>query len=275
MTDSDPIAPHSPDPHSPDPTSGSGHLSAPKSSAPNPSAPGSSAPNDTAPKGARRGRVLGVTALGAALVAVAALPPWVQGRIDDPVLGHRAAEAAGQAVAPAILAWALVALAAVVVAAVTGRVGRVVAGLLTLAAGLASAWSAFAVLRDPSAALARSVSGSVGRTGAAAVSEVGLTAWPWVALVGGVLTALGGVGIVAGARRWGAGNARYENPAQATPEDKARAASAGGSESAPGTGQAAPGARPTPAQADAEARATRRRAVQDWDALSRGDDPTD
>ena len=61
----------------------------------------------------RRGPVLGLSALGGALVAVAALPGWVRGRIDDPVLGHRAVEAAGQSVAPAILAFALVVLAAV------------------------------------------------------------------------------------------------------------------------------------------------------------------
>lgn len=224
-----------------------------------------------ATRGPRRGPVLGLSALGGALVAVAALPGWVRGRIDDPVLGHRAVEATGQSVAPAILAFALVVLAAVVVAAVTGRVGRIVAGVLTLAAGLASTWSAVAVLQDPSGALSRSVSGSVGRTGAAAVSQVGLTGWPWAALVGGLLAALGGLGIVLGARRWGGSNARYENPTQAVqPEPDALSASPPGARRM-GTEEASPSGL---APGEREACEVRRRAVQDWDALSRGDDPT-
>lgn len=229
-----------------------------------------------------RGTALGATLLGAALSAVVALPIWVRGTVDDPVLGHRAASAIGQVAAPAALPLGLLALAAVVVAAVTGRVGRVVAGLLAAAAGLGSAWFAVGVLRDADAVLARTVAGSVGRSGVAPVSGVTLTVWPWLALLGGVLVALGGFVIVRGGPRWSGANARYESPARSVSAGSAGANDAPTAEPAvepaDGVSSGSPGstgdpARPPepPVQPQPE---PRRRAVQDWDSLSRGEDPT-
>lgn len=258
------MSPHADAPTPPDPGAGAAARSGAQAEA------GSQADTTPDPRRRRaggRGSALGLSAVGAALVAIAALPPWVHGRIDDPVLGHRAAEATGQVVAAAILACALVGLAAVVVAAVTGRIGRVVAGILTILAGLGAAWSAFAVVRDPASALARSASGSVGRAGIATVSDVGLTGWPWAALAGGLVAVLGGLLIVTGAGRWAGGSARYESPARAVPGESADATDA-----ADALGSDAP---LDPAQADRQGRAARRRAVEDWDSLSRGDDPTD
>lgn len=221
----------------------------------------------------RRGPALGLTLLGAGLLALAALPVWVRGSIDDPVLGLRAASVTGRVAAPLVLALGLLALAAALVAAVTGRVGRALAGLLAVGAGLGSGWVALGVLRDGPAALARSAAGAVGRSGVTPVSGVTVTPWPWLALVGGALAALGGVAVVCGAPRWAGSNARYENPADRTDAQPEKTSSTVAPEPQQ-PGQRA-GTTSAAQRAEADARAARSRAVQDWDALSRGEDPTD
>ncbi len=240
----------------------------------------------------RRGTVLGIALLGAAITAAVALPDWVRGTVDDPVLGHHAASASGQAAAPALLPLGLLALAAVAVSAVTGRAGRMLGGALAAAAGLGAAWFAVGVLRDGAAVLARSVAGSVGRSGTAPVSSVSVTAWPWLALLGGVLAALGGIAIAYGGPGWSGMSSRYERPAQhqagADPSALNSSSAPDPTEpgpSAPGPSASDPSAsdpaepdrRESPPRGQAEEQAdqrARRKAVEDWDSLSRGEDPT-
>lgn len=221
----------------------------------------------------RRGTALGIALLGAAITAAVALPDWVRGTVDDPVLGHHAASASGQAAAPALLPLGLLALAAVLVSAVTGRAGRMLGGVLAAAAGLGAAWLAVGVLRDGSAVLARSVAGSVGRSGTAPVSSVNVTAWPWLALLGGVLTVLGGIAIAYGGPGWSGMSSRYERPAQHV----AGAAAPPAPDASSPPGPAAPDLPRSPQGGQAEEQAdqrARRKAVEDWDSLSRGEDPT-
>lgn len=154
---------------------------------------------------------------GGALLAVAALPTWVAGAVDDPVLGHHVASGTGSTLAPAAVGLGLVCLAAVVVAAISGRIVRLVAGALIVAGAGAAAIATARVLADPASALAGTVGGTLGRSGAAPVTDAALTPWPVLAFGGAFVAVLGGLLILVRGGSWnnGAGS-RYENPASAT-----------------------------------------------------------
>lgn len=194
-----------------------------------------------------RGAVVAAALLGGGLVAAATLPTWVVGAVDDAVLGHQALAATGRSVAPAVAGLGLVALAAGVVAGISAPVARVVAAVLLLAAGLGAGALTARVVLDPAGALRGGVAGALG--GASVTpTQTGVTPWPWLALVGAVVAAVAGVFVLVRGRSWSAAGARYVNPG--------------------GSGEAGP-----PGRAGPE-RHARSQAVDDWDSLSRGDDPT-
>lgn len=202
-----------------------------------------------------RGAVVTAALLGGGLVAAATLPAWVSGAVDDPVLGHQAIAATGRSVAPAVAGLGLVALAAGVVAAISAPVARVVAGALLLAAGLGAGALSARVALDPAGALRGSVSGALGAS--TTPTQAGVTPWPWLALLGAVVAAGAGVFVLVRGRSWSAAGARYVNPAGAASSGQTGQTGQTGSSGRPGL-----------------ERRARSQAVDDWDSLSRGDDPT-
>jgi uncharacterized membrane protein (TIGR02234 family) len=182
--------------------------------------------------------LLGLAGAGALLVV--GFRPWVQGAVDDPVLGASRVTATGADVAPGLSAVALVLAAAVVAVLATGRVARVVALVVWAAALVGATVLTVRVLADPAGVLGPVAAARVGRTGTVeAVAEP--TAWPWLALVATAVAAVAWLGAVAGARRWGGPSRRYEVPA---------------------TDEHVAGPRGE-------------RVASDWDELSAGRDPTD
>ncbi|MBM7504883.1 Trp biosynthesis-associated membrane protein [Agromyces aurantiacus] len=161
--------------------------------------------------------------------------------------GATTLEVGGAVASPAIAALALAGLALAGALAIAGPLIRLVLGLLAVVLGGCLVLAASLSMADPVGAASGAIAEATGVAGAeptaALVDRLTQTAWPVVAVVGGALVALAGLAVVVTGRAWPTSR-RY-----------------GG-----GTRLAADGAQPAPASD---------RAVDDWDGLSRGDDPTD
>ncbi|GMA85072.1 hypothetical protein GCM10025868_03220 [Angustibacter aerolatus] len=150
----------------------------------------------------RRERTLAVllALAGAAACLLAGSRTWVRGTVVDDLLGRVPLTASGRQAAPVVVAVAVVALAAALAVAVGRRVGRTVAGLVLVLAGAAAAAGAVSALGTPASALTEQVVRATARTGAGTVTAT-VTGWPWLAVVGGALTAVAGAVVVVRARR--------------------------------------------------------------------------
>ncbi|MBF0689325.1 MAG: Trp biosynthesis-associated membrane protein [Cellulomonas sp.] len=186
---------------------------------------------------ARRGRWVLLLVLAAALVAAVALPTWVVAEGSSSLESRVSVGVTGAAVAPQTTAAGLVLLAAAAAVALVGRAGRWVVAIVTAGAGLLVAAAAVAVLADPGGA----VSGAVAETTGVAVGDppASVTAWPVVACVAGALVVLLGLALGRAGGSWRHTSRRHERPGGPAPA--------------------------TTGAADERA---------DWDALSRGDDPS-
>lgn len=127
---------------------------------------------------------------------------------------------AGQVAAPALSALGLASLALAAALSIAGRVFRIVLGVLEVLIGVLVTGSAIAALSDPVAASVATVTNAVGESGASAVAalvaSVSVGAWPYLAIVLGVLSALVGVVLLATTRRWPGPTRKYETgPAEA------------------------------------------------------------
>jgi uncharacterized membrane protein (TIGR02234 family) len=156
-----------------------------------------------------KGPVALLALLGAGVVLVAGFRPWVSGTVADAVLGGSRVVATGADVAPGLSAVALAVAAAAVAVVAAGRVGRLV-GLVLWVLCLGTAGVLVGrVLLDPSAVLGPVAAARVGRTGTVeAIASA--TVWPWVAVLGLVVTVAALAGAMVGRRRWAAPSSRYE-----------------------------------------------------------------
>ncbi|GAA1653785.1 Trp biosynthesis-associated membrane protein [Microbacterium flavum] len=198
-----------------------------------------------------RARVLAVLAivLGGAIAIVSSTQTWL-----EVTLRAGATEplpVSGAAAMPLLAPLSLAALALGLALTVVGRVLRYAFGILALVIGAALLIGAVRVgTQHPVDAVASVVTTSTGLSGAKAIGDLveGITgsAWPFAAAVAGLLILAGGVFTLVTAHRWRAGGRRYERE--------------GASE------HVSAGARPHDA--------TRDRAIDSWDDLSHGDDPT-
>jgi uncharacterized membrane protein (TIGR02234 family) len=182
---------------------------------------------------------------GAGLLVFLSGRTWVTRVLTD-VPGVPRVSASGAGALPAVPALALVAGAAAVVLLVTGRVGRYLAAVLLLLAGLGAAVAVVSVLAAPGDAVATAVTAASGRSGGVAGPPATATAWVWAALAAAVLLVAAGLVAVLRARRWAAPGRRFESAGAGT--------APGGTGSAPVPGEGNP--------------------IDAWDALSRGEDPT-
>jgi uncharacterized membrane protein (TIGR02234 family) len=193
--------------------------------------------------------------LGVLVASGIALLSWTQAWILADVVTSGSArehlEVTGSTASPALTALALAGIALGGALTIAGPVIRVVLGLLEILLGFSVFLGAFLAVTDPAGASAAAVTAATGISGTesieAAVIDPTVTAWPFVALAAAVAMALVGVAIIVTARRWPGPTTRY----QAVRLEPAR-----------------------PAGAVDTAEAPPRDAVDDWDELSRGDDPT-
>lgn len=171
----------------------------------------------------------------AAFALLAWTQPWFALTLND----ARHLDVGGASAAGAVPALALASMVLNAALAIAGPVFRVVLGLLEVVLATLIVWSGVAALVSPIAAFGNAVSDFTGVSGTDAVASLvvslSVTAWPLCAAIAGVLLAAVGIVVVASGSRWPTSGRKY---------------SAVGFESADGS------------------------RIDDWDALSRGDDPT-
>ncbi|PSL39497.1 putative membrane protein (TIGR02234 family) [Labedella gwakjiensis] len=154
-----------------------------------------------------------------------------------------AVEATGESAAPALAALGLAGLAAGAALSIAGRLFRVVLGSLVGLIGASVVLSAVLAIIDPIASSSSAISTATGIAGrdsiAAVVDSVDTSPWPALGVVVGALLVLIGVVVVATAGRWPGPSRKYDAVRFEHADDGA------------------------PLDA-----------VDSWDELSRGDDPT-
>ncbi len=243
----------------------------------------------------RRVKYLTLLALvvGSGLGLLSATQTWFTIDVKDVADHAGAVTVAGSAAAPALTALSLAGLALTAALAIAGPAFRVVLSILGVLLGVSLVYSALPVLGDPLRAAGGAITTATGVAGEASlhrlVESTTTEFWPWLAVVGGVLVGLAGIAAIVFVRAWPGPSRRYqarfagedgrsaeEAVAELTPEDESA-----------DHDEAAPAGDVTDAGDDEEARAAaeddlpdaptaldRDTAIDSWDELSRGDDPT-
>ena len=197
--------------------------------------------------------VLVVTVIGAGLALLSWSQTWYELRLADAAAGGEAIAVPGSVASPALAALGLAGLALVAALAIAGPGIRIVLGVLEIVLGGCVLLAAGVSLGNPVAAVAPAVTDATGVTGSGPTAELvasaTATAWPVAAIAGGVLLILAGLAVLVTGARWPASSRRYRGARLADAEE--------------------------PRSVGDRERAASDRAVDDWDELSRGDDPTD
>lgn len=192
-------------------------------------------------RGLGRGRAVAVVvALGALLFGLT-LPTWASAEATTTV-GTQPVAVGGSGAAPLVASAAAVVLVAGLVLALSGRLTRVLAVIGVVLGGVLGVIGSARFLADPRTPLEQAAAAVSGVREIAGDPDV--TALPVLALVVSALTALTGLALPFLAGRWERVGRRYEV--------------------GPATGTAA-----------AETHDSRSQARADWDALTRGDDPSE
>ncbi|MCD2442276.1 Trp biosynthesis-associated membrane protein [Agromyces sp. SYSU K20354] len=192
------------------------------------------------------------TVVGAGL----ALLSWSQTWYDLVLVSSAGGAASGDAIAvlgsiasPALAALGLAGLALVAALAIAGPGIRIILGVLEVLLGGSIVLAAVVAIGDPVTAVSPAVTDATGVAGseptAALVAGVTPTFWPAAAVIAGAVLILAGVLVLATGTRWPASSRRYR------------------------------GARLEEHRPGEPALPASDRAIDDWDELSRGDDPTD
>lgn len=194
----------------------------------------------------RRWRSLSVVAIlvGAAIALIASTQTWLDVTLLD--AGSVPLAVAGASAVALLAPLSLAALALALALSIVGVVPRHVFGALAVVIGLALAAASWRIATEqPVDAVAAVVTESTGLAGVDTVSQlvstISATPWPTITVIASLVTVAGGVVTLATARRWQSSGRRYRTD---TPEIT------GPSSSRPHD------------------------AIDSWDDLSRGDDPT-
>lgn len=196
----------------------------------------------SAARGNRYKRVAVLLVLAGALLGlVTTLLPWVTAEVG----GGQQLSASADLANPATLALSLAGLASVAALWLVGRWPRVVLGVLLVVIGIAAVVTV--AMMDDSRAVQRALERQLQLDPAGAITGNELMPVrgfaPWLAMLGGVLLAAGGALTAATAQLWPGGGRRFAVSSEAAATDSA-------------------------AQTSADVR------VDQWDALSAGEDPT-
>lgn len=201
-----------------------------------------------------RSRMIAVVLIlaAAALALIGSTQTWIEVTLREG--SHPVLAVDGASALPLLAPLSLAALALALALAIVGRVLRYVFGVLAVAIGVALAVGAVQIAVDlPVTAFAAAVTEATGLSGTEAVSGLvaTVTATPWPMITAGAagLITLGGGFTLATAHGWSGAGRRFRTADAAT-------TTAG---TAPAAGAA--GSRPHDA-------------IDSWDDLSRGDDPT-
>jgi len=177
----------------------------------------------------------------------------------------------GSAAAPALSALALAGLALAGALAIAGPVIRIVLGALEVLLGASVLWSAIGALTDPVATGASVVTTSTGVAGLSSIRELvtpgPASIWPTLTVVLGAIMVLAGLAIIVTVRRWPVASRKYQAVTYES-ADGTRSGELGDFFDETETGTTDDSGEPTPAVNARDA------AVDDWDSMTRGTDPT-
>lgn len=219
----------------------------------------------------RRAKYLALLALvvGSLLTMLASTQTWFTVHLTDVAEHTTTLAVPGSAAAPALTALSLAGLALTAALAIAGPVFRIVLALLGLLLGASVLISSISALADALRASSATITTATGVAGSASVARlvdrVAAELWPGVAVAGGVVLVLASAAVVVTNRLWPGPSRKYQTRfedaageplvVESGADDAARPDSA-----RPETGE--------PAALDKDA------AIDSWDDLSRGDDPT-
>ncbi|MCI0688294.1 MAG: Trp biosynthesis-associated membrane protein [Sporichthyaceae bacterium] len=152
---------------------------------------------------------------GAGLALLAGGQTWASAVATGGPAGSVAVRASGTDIVPVVAALGLVALAGSVAVLAARRTGRRLVGVLLVLAGAGIGAGALAGRAGPEPAIREAAGEATGRIGAT-VSELTVTGWPWLALLGGLLVLASGAAAALTGPRWAAMSSRYQRPAGRT-----------------------------------------------------------
>lgn len=218
--------------------------------------------------------------VGSGLTLLSSTQTWSTLHLTAAANHQAAVTVQGSAAAPALTALALAGLALVAALAIAGRLIRVVLGVLGILIGASVLLSAFSAVTDPVQAAAPAVTAATGVAGHASVahlvSRVDASVWPWFAIVGGVLVVLCNLAVLVTSGRWPGPSKRYQaarfEPTAAQHTEGADL-DADGAAAASGHGEGE-GAEAPEHPTSGLPTSGRDAAIESWDELSRGEDPT-
>lgn len=159
-----------------------------------------------------------LTLLAGILASALTLLTWTQEWFHLAVTGTDTALTAlsvpGSTAAPDLSALSLAGFALVAALAISGPALRIAFGVIQVALGAGVVASSVIAIQDPVSASAAAVTKATGVSGpdsiAALVSSVDTSAWPVVAVILGVITAVIGIVTVFTVRRWPGTTRRYD-----------------------------------------------------------------
>ena len=153
---------------------------------------------------------VGLCLLGSALVLLAVTRSWISHRVATPapLPSHAILLLKGTQLVPGARALAIVGLASLAAVPATRRLSRVAVGVILAAAGAGIGVVVGRALANPDAAIRRA--GPLVDATVAPGQHLG--GWPYVALLGAVLVAAGGLLVVVRGRSWASMSARYDAP---------------------------------------------------------------
>jgi hypothetical protein len=210
--------------------------------------------------------------VGAALAMLASTQNWYR-IVLVPSADHTAVVTMqGSSAAPALTALALAGIALAAALSIAGRIARIVLGLLGALVGICILVSTASALSDPVAAAGSAITSATGVAGSTSIAHLvqslQVEFWAWLAVAGGVIVVVAGIAVPITNRRWPDASRRFETaPAESA---DSRAGVAGAEAGATGTSSAAASRRsPRPPES------ARDLAIDSWDELTRGTDPTE
>ena len=212
----------------------------------------------TTPRWQRKATVVMGTVLLGALAFGTTTRTWLNVTLPATDVVTPDVAVSGSDAATAVTAFAVVGVAAALAAAIAGRVGRWIIGVIIAVSGIGVAVASYRIVSDPLQGAAGAIGKAIGVSSAEGTA-VELTAMPYVATAVGILLALAGVWLVLAGRHWTT-TRRYATADTVPTEPGATPAGSGASAPADRAGETEPG------ELDE---------IDSWDRLTRGEDPTD
>jgi uncharacterized membrane protein (TIGR02234 family) len=208
--------------------------------------------------------------VGSGLALLAATQPWFTIRLTDTAEHSTTVTVAGSVAAPALTALALAGLALTAALAIAGPVFRIVLALLGVLLGVSVLVSAITALSDAVRASASAITTATGVAGDASIRHLVHTVetafWPWLAVVAGVLIVLASAAVVVFSRLWPGPSRKYQT--RFAGEDGRPAEEVVAEAAVDTADDASPDAGAPSGTLDRDT------AIDSWDDLTRGDDPT-